>query len=195
MRHKFYIAIVCFTAFAPAGCRSSVDELRIQTAFAIQNGLDFVAVSQTSTGGFITDCWRSDGSEQRTQVDAIFTAAQVLYSLSFCPDSASARGTRERAARYLMAQQKAPGVWSYYGQGTNIVISPDVDDTSVSWAAFQRFGAKISPGALDAVRTSRNERGLFTTWVGDPSHWANIASRDIGTVVNLNALLLCGLAP
>src|SRR5438046_10759016 len=94
MRRRFYIAIVCFTAFPMAGCRSSVDELQIQAAFALQNGLDFVAASQTATGGFVTDCWRSDAAEQRTQVDAIFTASQVLYSISFCKDSASARGTQ-----------------------------------------------------------------------------------------------------
>lgn len=194
MRGKFWIAIFCFALSPTLNCRSSVDELRIQAAFAIQNGLDFVAASQTGSGGFITDCWRSDGSEQGTKVDAIFTAAQVLYSLSFCKDSASARGTQERAARYLMAQQKSPGVWSYYGQGTDIVISPDVDDTSVSWTALQRFGVSIPAGALDAVRASRDERGLFTTWIGDPSRWVNIDSRDIDTVVNLNALLLFGVA-
>lgn len=149
---------------------------------------------QTATGGFITDCWRSDGNEQRTQVDAIFTPAQVLYSLSFLPDSASARGTQERAARYLVAQQKSPGVWPYYGQGTDIVISPDVDDTSVSWAALQKLGVAIPPAALDALRASRNERGLFNTWIGDPARWVNIDSRDVDTVVNLNALLLFGLA-
>ncbi len=194
MRGRFCIAILCFAVFPTFDCRSSVDELKIQTALVIQNGLDFVAASQTGTGGFITDCWRSDGSEQRTQVDAIFTAAQVLYSLSFCPDSASAHGTRERAAKYLMAQQKTPGVWSYYGQGTDIIISPDVDDTSVTWAALHRFGVTIPPAALDAVRASRNERGLFNTWIGDPAKWVNIDSRDIDTVVNLNALLLFGLA-
>jgi Prenyltransferase and squalene oxidase repeat len=184
----------CLAAGIICGCRSSVDELQVQSAFAIQNGLDFVAASQTATGGFITDCWHDNTPEQKTPVDAVFTASQVLYSLSFCRESASARGSEERAAKYLIAQQKAPGVWSYYGQGTDIVISPDVDDTSVSWAALQRFGAKIPPAALDAVRASRNERGLFATWIGDPSHWVNIDSRDIDTVVNLNALLLFGLA-
>lgn len=192
MRRRFLIAI--FLLLPALHGRSSPDELRIQAAFAIQNGLDFVAASQTGTGGFITDCWRSDGKEQRTQVDAIFTAAQVLYSFSFVPDSTSARGTQERAARYLMAQQKPPGVWQYYGQGTKIDLSPDVDDTSVSWAALQRAGATIPPAALDAIRASRNERGLFNTWIGDPAKWFNIDSREIDTVVNLNALLLFGLA-
>ena len=204
MLAKFWSAFVCLGVFSISDClsgagpaeadRSSVDELRIQAAFAIQNGLDFIAASQTGPGGFITDCWRSDGVGQRTEVDAIFTAAQVLYSLSFVRDSASARGTQQRAAGYLLAAQRSGGVWSYYGHGTNIEISPDVDDTSVSWAALQRAGATIPPAALNEVRSSRNERGLFNTWIGDPAKWTNIDSRDIDTVVNLNALLLFGLA-
>ena len=93
-----------------------------------------------------------------------------------------------------MAQQKTSGVWSYYGQGTDIVISPDVDDTSVSWAALKRLDVPIPSAALDALRNSRNEKGLFNTWIGNPSRWVNIDSRDIDTVVNLNALLVFGLA-
>jgi squalene cyclase len=74
------------------------------------------------------------------------------------------------------------------------VISPDVDDTSVAWAALQRFGVSIPPAALEIVRASRDEKGLFTTWIGPPAEWVGIDSRDIDTVVNLNALLLFGLA-
>ncbi len=173
-------------------CRA-VDELRVRCAFAIQNGLDFVASSQTVTGGFITDCWHVDAPEQKTPVDAVFTASQVLYSLSFCRDSASARGTEERAAKYLIAQREAPGVWHYYGAGTAIKISPDVDDTSVAWAALQRLQVPVPPAALDVVRASRDNNGLFTTWIGPAATWVNIDSRDIDTVVNINALLLFGL--
>jgi Prenyltransferase and squalene oxidase repeat len=190
MRLVVWIAIFSFGIFSD--CRSS--ELRIQCAFAIQNGLDFVASSQTPTGGFVTDCWHVDAPEQKTPVDAVFTASQILYSLSFCKDSASARGTEERAAKYLTAQQKSPGVWSYYGSGTDIKISPDIDDTSVAWAALQRLQVPVPPAALDAVRASHDQNGLFTTWIGPPSGWVNIDSRDIDTVVNMNALLLFGLA-
>src|SRR5689334_19532067 len=168
--------------------------LGVQSAFAIQNGLDFVAASQTATGGFITECWHADAPEQKTPVDAVFTASQILYSLSFCRDSASARGTEERAAKYLVSQRESPGVWHYYGAGTDLKISPDVDDTSVAWAALQRLQVPVPPAALDAVRASKNENGLFTTWIGPPSSWVNIDSRDIDTVVNMNALLLFGLA-
>ena len=192
LRRVVCIAIFYFATFSFG--RSSVDALRIQCAFAIQNGLDFVASSQTGTGGFITDCWHVDAPEHRTPVDAVFTASQVLYSLSFCRESVSARGTEERAARYLAVQRESPGVWHYYGAGTDIKISPDVDDTSVAWAALQRLEVPVPPGALDAVRASKNENGLFTTWIGPPSSWVSIDSRDIDTVVNINALLLFALA-
>jgi hypothetical protein len=186
-----WIAIF-FLAILP-NCWPAVDQVRVQCEFAIQNGLDFVAASQTATGGFVTDCWHVDAPEQKTPVDAVFTASQVLYSLSFCADSASARGTEESAAKYLAAQQESPGVWHYYGTGTNIKISPDVDDTSVAWAALQRLQVPVPPAALDAIRASRDKNGLFTTWVGPPASWINIDSRDVDTVVNINALLFFGL--
>jgi Prenyltransferase and squalene oxidase repeat len=193
-----YLAVLalggCPSAVGPAKAdRSSVYELRLQAAFALQNGLDFVAGNQTPTGGFITDCWRADAPEQRTQIDVTFTAAQVLYSLSFCRESASARGTEERAANYLVHEQLSPGIWRYYGHGTQIALSPDVDDTSLAWAALNRLNVPIPPDALDAIRASRNKQGLFNTWLGDPSTWVEIDSRDIDTVVNLNALFLFGL--
>lgn len=192
MRRIVWIAILVLGTLP--SCRSSIDQLRVQCAFAIQNGLDFVAASQTATGGFITDCWHVDAPDQKTPVDAVFTVSQVLYSLSFCQESASARGTEERAVKYLAAQRESPGVWHYYGTGTPLKISPDIDDTSVAWAALHRREIPTPPVALDAIRASQNEKGLFTTWVGPPASWVNIDSRDIDTVVNINALLLFGLA-
>ena len=191
MRRTIWMALL-FAASATG--RSSVDESRVQCAFAIQNALDFVASSQTPTGGFITDCWHVDAPDQKTPVDAVFTASQVLYSLSFCRNSSSARGTEERAAKYLATERQSPGVWHYYGSGTDLKISPDVDDTSVAWAALQRLEVPVPPAALDTVRASRDQNGLFTTWIGPPASWINIDSRDIDTVVNINALLLFGLA-
>src|SRR6266568_104802 len=102
MRGGFRFGIFCVALLPAFGCRSSVDELRIQAAFAIQNGLDFVAASQTSTGGFVTDSWRVDNPKEIDPVDATFTASQILFSLSFCTDSATARGTCSRAVAYLL---------------------------------------------------------------------------------------------
>ena len=194
MRRRFYIAIVCFTAFPMAGCRSSVDELRIQAAFAIQNGLDFVAASQTSTGGFVTDSWRVDNPKEIEPVDATFTASQILFSLSFCTDSATARGTCSRAVAYLLAQQQTSGLFPYYGKATPKTISPDVDDTSLAWAALKRSGQSIPRETLSAVRANMNEAGVLNTWIGDRSTLVAVDTGDLDAVVNSNALLMFGSA-
>ena len=168
--------------------------MRTQCASAIQNGLKYLAASQTTAGGFVTYCWSTDNPAPPQPVDATFTVSQVLYSLSFCAESASARATRERAAAHLLAEQEPPGVWHYYGKSSPNVISPDVDDTAIAWAALKRTGHPIAAGVLEALRASRNDAGLFNTWIGHPSTWVGIDSRDVDAVVNLNALVLFGLA-
>jgi hypothetical protein len=192
MRGGFRFGIFCFALLPTFGCRSSVDELRIQAAFAIQNGLDFVAVSQTPTGGFVTDSWRVDNPKEIEPVDATFTASQILFSLSFCSDSATARGTCNRAVAYLLAQQQARGLFPYYGKATPKAISPDVDDTSLAWAALKRSGQSIPRETLSAVRANMNDAGVLNTWIGDHSKLVAVDTGELDAVVNSNALLMFG---
>src|SRR5438105_14513234 len=140
----FRFGIFCFALLATFGCRSSVDEVRIQAAFAIQDGLDFVAASQTPTGGLVTDSWQVDNSKEIEPVDATFTASQILFSLSFCSDSVPARGTCNRAVTYLLAQQQPSGVFPCYGNATPATIWPGGDDTAGAWAAVNRRGHDIA---------------------------------------------------
>src|SRR5438876_12390853 len=106
--------IFCFALLATFGCRSSVDELRIQAAFAIQDGLDFVAASQTPTGGFVTESWQVDNPKAIEPVDGTFTASQILFSLSCTSGSVPARGTCNRAVTYLRAEQPPCGLFPYH---------------------------------------------------------------------------------
>ena len=192
MQGSFRFGIFCFALLPIFGCRSSVDELRIQAAFAIQNGLDFVAASQTPTGGFVTDSWNVNNPKNIEPVDATFTASQILFSLSFCTDSATARGTCNRAVAYLLGQQQANGLFPYYGKATPKPISPDVDDTSLAWAALKRSGQTISKETLSAVRANMNEAGALDTWIGDRSTLVAVDTGELDAVVNSNALLMFG---
>jgi Prenyltransferase and squalene oxidase repeat len=192
MRGGFRFGIFCFALLPTFGCRSSVDELRIQAAFAIQNGLDFVAASQTPTGGFVTDSWRVDNPKEIEPVDATFTASQILFSLSFCTDSATARGTCNRAVAYLLAQQQPGGLFSYYGKATAKAISPDVDDTSLAWASLKRYGQSIPRETLSAVRANMNDAGVLNTWIGGRSTLVAVDTGELDAVVNSNALLMFG---
>ena len=181
-----FFVVLTFDCLSVDG--SSIDELRVQSAFAIQNGLDFIAARQTATGGFITDCWNVNNPEERNELDVTFTASQILFSLSFCSESASARGTCQRAASYLLAQKSPEGLFNYYGKATPRPVPPDVDDTSTAWAALKRTGQSVPKEALATVKKNVNAAGVFNTWIGNPPD-----PGDLDAVVNLNALLLFGL--
>lgn len=189
IRNIFAVAVVFLT-----GCsRSSNTQLKTRSAEAERKGIEFLAANQKENGAFATQRWLTISPQKQVSFDTPFTAAQVLYSLSFCNDP-TARKVQENAAAYLVSQEEPPGVWKYLGKGG--YYSTDVDDTSLVWSALKRFGRDISPAGLEAVRTSRNEAGLFNTWIGDRSSWYGLrdADKEIDSVVNLNALLLFGLA-
>ena len=191
---RFWTAIVCLTVLPMFACRSSVDELRVQASFAIQNGLDFLAASQTRTGGFVTDVWEFDAPDESMPIDVTFTASQVLFSLSFCSESATARGTSQRAVAYLLRQKRDLGLFNYYGTATPRTIPPDVDDTSLAWSALKRFGQSVPQETLGALRANRNDAGVLNTWIGPTAKQRAPDNGELDAVVNLNALLLFGLA-
>ena len=73
------------------GCRPQTSELRRRCAEAEKKGVAFLAASQKSSGGFTTYEWRTLATENKRVIDAVFTPAQVLYSLTFCTDTPAAR--------------------------------------------------------------------------------------------------------
>lgn len=191
MRSTFPRALALASIFFLV-CRSFAGELEARCAEAQKKGIDFLAANQGATGSFATYEWFMRDPKKTRNLDTPFTVSQVLYSLTFCADTPTARGIRARAAAHLVRESEGPGVLRYQGRYDR--VPPDVDDTAMAWAALERDGRSIAPEALEAVRASRNEAGLFNTWIGDPSTWAHIDSRDIDPVVNLNALLMFGLA-
>lgn len=179
-------------AIFSSSCSISAGDFQKQCAEVEKKAIDFLATNQSAAGGFTTYEWRTLTPDKKRPIDTPFTVSQVLYSLSFCPDDTRVRSVREKAVAYLVSQRESPGVWRY--QGAKDFVPPDVDDTSLAWAALKRANNSIPSEALAALRASRNEAGLFNTWIGDPSTWAHIDSREIDPVVNLNALLLFGMA-
>src|SRR5437016_4486254 len=145
----FRFGIFCFALLATFGCRSSVDELRIQAAFAIQDGLDFVAASQTPTGGFVTDSWQVDNPKEIEPVDATFTASQILFSLSFCSDSVTARGTCNRAVTYLLAHAES----EQFRNGSPYYQSPEAFTRAFS-RAYADGGARCLDEAVAKIRAA-----------------------------------------
>lgn len=193
MLWKNKVAALAIFVFLLIGCHPDSSGLRKQCAEAKTKGIEFLSANQQPNGQFPTFRWMTTSPGEKTSFDTPFTAAQVIYSLTFCED---ARGCeiRERATQYLLSEQERPGVWRYLGKGGS--YSPDVDDTALAWAALKRSGHPIPEEALDVVRASRNGAGLFNTWIGDPSTWFGLekADKEIDGIVNVNALLFFGLA-
>jgi hypothetical protein len=194
MSRKIRDAAVITAVFVLSVSPAYSTALQSRCAAAREKGVDFLAANQRGTGDFETYCWPTDNPRATTLVKTPFTVSQILYSLTFCDGTETVRGTKERAAAYLLSQQEPPGILQYYSKDSGITLSPDVDDTALAWAALRLFGYSISARTLELVRASRNEAGLFNTWIGAPSTWVGIDSSDVDVVVNLNALLLFGFA-
>src|SRR5262249_44211376 len=153
--------------------------LPTRIAAASQRGVAFLAATQRDSGEFPTEHWyTTEPGTPPKPVTTVFTASQILYSLAAGERSPDVKRMIGRTTRYLGAEREPPGVWRYYGKAAARMISPDIDDTAMGWAALARHGTAIERGALDAMRASRDRSGLFTTWVGDPSSWFGIDSRD-----------------
>jgi hypothetical protein len=178
--------------------RASRESLREPAQAAYRRGLAAIQAAQLETGELPTYAWSvAMGTGRKWPVRSIFTATQALHSLGFEDGGPAARLVRERAVAFLLAHREPPGVWRYFGKGyevsPGVPLSPDVDDTATAWAALHRLGHPVDAGALALLRASRAEDGLFTTWVGPPSTWTGIDSRQTDLALNANALFLFGL--
>src|SRR5438270_3089649 len=166
---KSFAASILAAWLPICGCPASSDDFQARCNQARNKGIDFLAADQQETGGFPSQWWRTTDPEKKRMIATPFTASQVLYSLTFCADNPTASAVSKRAANYLLAQMEPTGVLRYFGKIG--LVSPDVDDTAMAWAALKRSGYPIAPEALEAVRASRNKSGVFNTWIGDPSTW------------------------
>lgn len=178
--------------------REREQRLREDIRVAYARGIEAIRAAQLDTGEFPTYAWSvALGIDKKWPVRSVFTVTQLLHSLDFLDGGPPVRKVRERAVGFLLAHREPPGVWRYFGRdfevSPGVLLSPDVDDTATAWAALYRAGHPVDPDALALLRASREAGGLFTTWVGPPSTWTGIDSRETDIVVNVNALFLLAL--
>lgn len=176
------VAVLSFSTF----CQSCTNELARASAKAEKEGIEFLAANQKDSGGFDTYEWRELYPDKKRIINSPFAVSQISLSLTACGNDPVARRIRERAAAYLIEEKNEPGIWRH--QGKRDRVPPDVEDTALAWLALKRMGETIPPEPVAIVRASRNEAGLFNTWIGERSTWAHIDSVDIDNVININTL-------
>lgn len=181
LRATRVVAVLFFIGFE--SCSSEVTKRFFD---AERKGIDFLAANQKETGGFETYEWRELYPDRKRTINSPFAVSQIVLSLSSCEQNPVARKIREKAAAYLLDQENEPGIWRH--QGKRDRVPPDVEDTALAWLALRGMGQSIPAEAVKIVLSSRNQAGLFNTWMGDPTTWAHIDSTEIDTVININTL-------
>jgi hypothetical protein len=118
---------------------------------------------------------------------SVFVTTFVLYSIARidCPCRTT---MTKKAISFLTEEMRGPGLFQYYTSKNANSIEFDLDDTACASVALQQSHHLVAGGRnVEYFLESRNEAGLFYTWVGDTA-----PENDIDSVVNANVVFYLG---
>ena len=118
---------------------------------------------------------------------SVFVTTFVLYSIASidCPRRTT---MTKKAISFLTEEMRGPGLFQYYTSKNTNSIGFDLDDTACASVALQQSHHLVAGGRnVEYFLESRNEAGLFYTWVGDA-----VTQNDIDSVVNANVVFYLG---
>ena len=118
---------------------------------------------------------------------SVFVTTFVLYSIASidCPRRTT---MTKKAISFLTEEMRGPGLFQYYTSKNTNSIGFDLDDTACASVALQQTHPLVAGGRnVEYFLESRNEAGLFHTWVGDTA-----PENDIDSVVNANVVFYLG---
>ncbi|HEX3551417.1 MAG TPA: hypothetical protein VHT53_13615 [Candidatus Elarobacter sp.] len=132
---------------------------------AIERAIEFLRRRQLPHGEFSV-LLGSDGQFSHAVHDpSVFGTAIVLHALMHL-DRARVADMVDAAVSFLRSEMEFGGVWRYYSKRQHRLarLPPDVDDTACASDMLRSAGARV-PRNTWAFLSSRNERGLFRTWI------------------------------
>jgi hypothetical protein len=97
----------------------------------------------------------------------VFITAFVLHSLGFVEQTPEVLRASERGIDFLLSERDASGLWNYYGNHVadyEVLIPPDLDDSSVILALLKRRNVTLNPIALDRFMEQQTGSGAFNVW-------------------------------
>jgi hypothetical protein len=126
------------------------------------------------------DC-RDDGSP--------FVTSLVLYALGFLEHPA-AREMTDKGLDFLLAEMEGPGLWRYWSTRNpqHGALQPDLDVICCASHVLQQNG-RAFPSNRAILLASRNEAGLFYTYVAPRPGTPPELQREMGRQVSAESLL------
>ena len=154
---------------------------------SVRRGLRFLHDYQLPYGEFRT--YASPSIDMRVTAfdSSVFVTTFVLYSLARidCPRRTT---MTKKAISFLTEEMRGLGLFQYYTSKNANSIGFDLDDTACASVALQKSHPLVAGGSnLEYFLESRNEAGLFYTWVDDTA-----LENDIDSVVNANVVFYLG---
>jgi hypothetical protein len=149
--------------------------------------LEFLHDHQLPYGEFRTYASPSIDMRVTSFDSSVFVTTFVLYSIARidCPRRTT---MTKKAISFLTEEMRGPGLFQYYTSKNANSIEFDLDDTACASVALQQSHHLVAGGRnVEYFLESRNEAGLFYTWVGDTA-----PENDIDSVVNANVVFYLG---
>lgn len=165
----------------------------------IEKGLNYLYENQLPNGDFpvYLSLSLNMSHSSNANVPIVFDTGLILHTLNI----ADSRHTKElyemktKAIDFLLNNKESHSVWRFFGK--NDYIPPDIDDTSVVFAALVESGVNISDESLDYMLNYRTLDGVFYVWINS-EEWLNTSNpyynkpefrlNEIDPSVNTNAL-------
>jgi hypothetical protein len=154
---------------------------------SVRRGLRFLHDYQLPYGEFRTYASPSIDMRVTSFDSSVFVTTFVLYSIARidCPRRTT---MTKKAISFLTEEMRGPGLFQYYTSKNTNSIGFDLDDTACASVALQQTHPLVAGGRnVEYFLESRNEGGLFHTWVGDTA-----PENDIDSVVNANVVFYLG---
>jgi hypothetical protein len=130
---------------------------------AVAAGLRYLEGVQTKEGEFpVFSAFSIDMVERRHLDPCFFGTALIAGVLAAVPEASDICA---RARKFIEAQRRPGGLWTYYKKRHCYVYPPrDVDDTALAVDAFRACGGEPL-GNRSIVLANRDDQGMFFTWI------------------------------
>ena len=159
--------------------------LRDAARDAVDRGLGFLDASLRAGGERPDGAWPSrmyrnlalEGPAHEEL--APFVAALGALTLAACRDGRS-RSIQSRTGAFIVRAMRYPGLWRYWPSLPQDLDSLSVCSQAVAWHPWVLFGRNLGP-----LRTARDDRGRFRTWLSPPGGGDGL---DVDSVVNANVV-------